>query len=199
MEQQKPQICIIHGGDAFDSNADARKALENMTLKYEYLLAFKSWKLWLAEQLPTHDVLLPNMPSKFDAKYDEWAILFSKVMPFLRPDAVLIGHSMGGIFLAKYLSEHPPTKQFAKLVLIAAPYDDESADSLNGFKVSDISALTNAAKEIHLLYSTDDPVVPFIEKDKYLHDLPNAKVHIFDDKQHFNDPVLPELLDIIRS
>jgi predicted alpha/beta hydrolase family esterase len=197
MTSERKQICIIHGGDAFASDADARHYLETMELNYERLLAFKGWKNWLAEQLPDYDVLLPQMPSKFNAKYDEWALYFSKVVPFLRPDAVLIGHSMGGIFLAKYFTENPPAEPFAKLILVAAPYDDESRESLRDFKIIDASALANAAKEIHLFFSTDDPSVPFVEKDKYLRDLPAAIVHAFNDKQHFNMPEFPELIEIL--
>src|SRR5690349_20387072 len=111
----KPQICIIHGGEAFESDDDARKSLEDISLSYDRLLVSPSWKSWLAEQLPNYDVLTPQMPSKFNAKYDEWALYFSKVLPFVRPDAVLIGHSLGGIFLAKYFSELIDPPHFHKL------------------------------------------------------------------------------------
>ena len=84
----------------------------------------------------------------------------SWIVPFLRPDATLIGHSLGGIFLAKYFTENPPTNPYTKLILIAAPYDDETGESLQGFKLADVSALTDAFSELHLLHSTDDPVVP---------------------------------------
>lgn len=195
----KPQVCIIHGGTVFYSDEQYRQALRDLTLSYDRLLYAPSWKNWLAEQLPDHDVLLPSMPNKINAKYDDWALYFSKVVPFLRPDAVLIGHSLGGIFLAKYFTENPPAKPFAKLILIAAPYEDESSESLKGFKLTDASALTDMFGEIHLLHSTDDPVVPFTEKNKYVLDLPDVKVHTFDDKQHFNEPALPLLVQLVGA
>ena len=197
MTDQKPQICTIHGGTVFESDEQYQQALRDLTLSYDRLLYAPSWKNWLAEQLPDHDVLLPSMPNKVNAKYDDWALYFSKVVPFLRPDATLIGHSLGGIFLAKYFTENTPEKPFSKLILIAAPYDDEAGESLKGFKLTDASALANMFDEIHLLHSTDDPVVPFAEKDKYLRDLPEAKVHIFEDKQHFNEPSFEELKNLI--
>ena len=197
MTDQKPQICTIHGGTVFESDEQYQQALRDLTLSYDRLLYAPSWKNWLAEQLPDHDVLLPSMPNKVNAKYDDWALYFSKVVPFLRPDATLIGHSLGGIFLAKYFTENTPEKPFSKLILIAAPYDDEAGESLKGFKLTDASALANMFDEIHLLHSTDDPVVPFAEKDKDLRDLPEAKVHIFEDKQHFNEPSFEELKNLI--
>ena len=194
----KPQVCIIHGGTVYESDEEYQQALRDITLSYDRLLYAPSWKNWLAEQLPDHDVLLPSMPNKINAKYDDWALYFSKVVPFLQPDATLIGHSLGGIFLAKYFTENPPAKPFAKLILIAAPYDDETGESLRGFKLTDASALADMFSEIHLLHSSDDPVVPFTEKDKYLRDLPEAKVRVFEDKQHFNEPSFNELLPLLN-
>lgn len=199
MTQQKPQICIIHGGVVFESDEAYQQSLRDLEINYDRLLYAPSWKNWLAEQVSDYDVLMPSMPNKINAKYDDWALYFSKIVPFLRPDAVLIGHSLGGIFLAKYFTENSLAKPFAKLILIAAPYDDETGESLKGFKLTDVSKLSDAFSEIHLLYSTDDPVVPFPENEKYLHDLPDAGIQVFDDKQHFNMPLFPELLELIAA
>lgn len=197
MTEQKPQICIIHGGTAFESDEAYQQSLRELELNYNRLLYAPSWKNWLAEQLPDYDVLLPSMPNKINAKYDDWTLYFSKVVPFLRPDAVLIGHSLGGIFLAKYFTENPPAKPFAKLILIAAPYDNETGESLGDFKLESAKSLANIAREVHLMHSIDDQVVPVTECDKYAADLPAAIIHKFADKQHFNDTTLPELLTAI--
>lgn len=197
MTLPREQICILHGGEAYASDADYRQALEDKMLLYERLLYAPSWKKWLAEQLTGSDVLLPSLPNPQNAKYDEWALYFSKVMPLLAPGATLIGHSLGGIFLAKYLSEHPPARPFARLILVAAPYDDESTESLGGFKLTNASRLQSAAREIHLFFSDDDPVVPLEEKNKYLRDIPSAILHQLSGKQHFNDPTFPELLALL--
>lgn len=193
----KPQICIIHGGETYPNDDEYRAVLESKDLSYERLLYAPSWKNWLAEQLTDHDVLMPSMPNKQNAKYDEWATYFSKVVSFLRSDATLIGHSLGGIFLCKYFLENVPIRPYGKLILVAAPYDDETGESLGGFRLEDTTNLPAIADQIHLFYSTDDPVVPVSEKDKYLLDAPSAISHIFADRQHFNGPSLPELLQLI--
>lgn len=191
------QVCIIGGGETYASDADFRRALAALELSYERLFYDTDWKPWLAEQLPDYDVLQPSMPSKQNAKYADWSVYFSKVLPFLRPEVVLIGHSLGGIFLAKYFSENPPAEKFAKIILIAAPYDDETVEPLGDFKISSAAKIADAAKETHLFHSKDDPVVPFAELAKYHSDLLNAQTHIFDDKAHFNQSEFRELLGLM--
>lgn len=193
------QLCIIHGGTVFNTKQDYLDYLAAKTPTYDRLLYSPDWKPWLAQQLPDFDVLMPSMPSKSNAEYEEWALWFSKIIPFLQPNAILVGHSLGGIFLAKYLCEHPPATPYAKLLLLAAPYNDETSESLRGFTRADYRALSSVAHEVHLLASTDDPVVPYAETLKYHHDLPGATLHRFHAYGHFNQSEFPELLQIIRS
>jgi predicted alpha/beta hydrolase family esterase len=195
----KPQICIIHGGTTFENDESFHRSLEKAAPSYERLLFNPDWKSWLPAQLPERDILLPSMPNKQNARYDDWSLYFSKILPLLTPEAVLIGHSLGGVFLAKYFSNSPPAEKFKKLILIAAPFGDEFAESLGDFKTSSAKGLETAAHELHLLYSQDDPVVPFSELDFYRRDLPKAIIHTFENKQHFNSPTLPELVSIIQS
>lgn len=192
------QLCIIHGGDTFASYDDYLGALRTKEVSYERLLYSPSWRHWLAEQLGDWDVIMPSMPGSQNVQYAEWELYFSKIMPYLDPSAVLVGHSLGGIFLAKYLSEQTPATPFAELILLAAPYDDETTESLGGFTLSSAAGLSKAAAEIHILHSTDDPVVPYAESTKYLQDLPAAHMHSFADKHHFISPTFPELLEIVR-
>lgn len=194
----KQQVCIIGGGMAFTSDADYHKWLAELEIDYEQLFwRAPDWKPWLAERLPDYDVLQPQMPNRQNAKYDEWSLYFGKILPFLRPNAILIGHSLGGGFLAKYFSDNPPTEPFARIILVAACYDDETSESLGSFKLVSASELASAASEIHLFQSRDDPVVPFSELAKYSQDLPRAKVHILEDRGHFNQSEFSELLEII--
>jgi predicted alpha/beta hydrolase family esterase len=197
MDHSKRQICILHGGTTYPDDESFRRSLAALTVDYDRLLYAPRWRNWLAEQLPDHDVLLPSMPNSQNARYEDWSLYFDKIMPYLRDDAVLIGHSLGGIFLAKYLTEHQPVRPLAALLLVAAPYDDETDESLGNFKVLNVSKLANAAHEIHLFHSKDDPVVHITELDKYRTDLPKAQVHVFEDKQHFNMSTFPELLALI--
>ena len=179
------QIVHIHGGSPFDSYERYLSALRNNPLTYESLFRKTKWRDWLAVTMTDFDVLLPTMPNKQNARYSEWKIYFEKLLPLLGNDVQLIGSSLGGIFLAKYLHENPLSTPVTRLILIAAPYDDATHEDLGDFILPSATGLEKSAKEIHLFHSKDDPVVPFTELAKFQSDLPSAKSHVFVDRGHF--------------
>ena len=192
------QILIIHGGDSFSSYDAYIRSLRSLEISYDRLRPQKKWKTWLAEQLPEADVLLPTFPNGSNAVYDEWVIYFEKLLPFLNDEVYLIGHSLGAMFLAKYLNEAPLNKPVKKLLLVAGGYDDESMEDLGSFKVTSAKNLPQSADEIHLFHSKDDPVVPYSELAKFQADLPDAIIHSFENRGHFLDESFPELLAILN-
>ncbi|MES2630420.1 MAG: alpha/beta fold hydrolase [Patescibacteria group bacterium] len=194
------QVCVIHGGNAFESKSDFIANLKATELDYDRLLYHPRWNNWLGETLTDFEVLLPTMPNASSAEYDEWSLYFSKILPFLKPNAVLVGHSLGGIFLAKYLNEHSNSLHFKKVILIAPPFRDETDESLASFRLpQNMSDLSSAADEFILFHSRDDFVVPFEETNKYLAILPHARATFFEDRGHINTPTFPELLDEIKK
>ena len=46
------------------------------------------------------------MPCKFMVDYEAWKIWFERHFQFLQKEVILIGWSLGGRFLLKYLSEN---------------------------------------------------------------------------------------------
>ena len=193
------QIVHIHGGNTFNSYARYLEALNNDPIRYERLLYTPRWREWLAQEIDDADVLLPSMPNKQNAQYEEWKIYFEKLLPLLGDDVQLVGYSLGAMFLAKYLHESPLSTPVRRLVLVSPCYDDESVEDLGSFQVTSAAGLEKSAKEIHLFHSKDDPVVPFTELAKFQRDLPTAKVHIFEDRNHFFQPTFPELKELLKS
>jgi predicted alpha/beta hydrolase family esterase len=89
-----------------------------------------SWKKWLSDGLSDHfETIKIDMPNTMNAKYEEWKVWFEKYFPHIHGThhhrahrttlerveekkldphvstrLILIGHSLGGIFLMKYLS-----------------------------------------------------------------------------------------------
>lgn len=190
------QIFIIHGGDSFNTYDGYLNNLKNSVLDYDRLKPAKKWRDQIIEVFDDADVLTPTMPGSANAKFEEWKIWFEKMIPFFEDDVRLVGHSLGAMFLAKYLNNYPLKKPVKQLILLAGGYD---AEDYGSFKIHSAKGLEKSADEIHLMHSQDDPVVPFEELAKFQADLPTAKVHIFKDRNHFLDKNFPELIEILKK
>ena len=199
----KKQIVAIHGGDTFETYEEWMEYLKTKPLNFERISTPQQyWKTWLREGLgEEYEVVLPEMPNKQNAKYAEWKIWFETTIPFLNEEVLLIGHSLGGIFLAKYLAEHTFPKKIRALFLVAAPFDHADADySLADFVLpSSLNKVMEQAKTIFLYHSENDPIVPFADLEKYAEALPTAVRRAFKDLGHFNTPEFPEIVKEIKN
>jgi len=197
----KTQIITIHGGETFGSYDTYITWLRSSVIDFNRATT-KSWKDTIGEILgDDYEVISLKMPNSLNAKYLEWKIWFEKYIPYFADNAIFVGNSLGGIFLAKYFSENIYNKGVKGIFMLAAPYGPCSpTDNLADFVLSkDLSKLGAYGSKVHLYHSEDDPVVPFSHLADYERALPNAKVRIFKDKQHFHVPELPELIEDIRS
>jgi len=196
----KHQIFVIHGGHASNSYEEYLKYLKEKEVTLGRLRS-KDWKASLGEKLGEEfEVFAPKMPNQQNAKYLEWKIYFEKLIPLMESDVVLIGHSLGGIFLAKYLSEETFPKKIRATFLVAAPFDAPDGRSLADFVLSSsLNKFEQQGGDIFLYQSRDDDVVPFSNVEEYQRALPHAHVSVFDDMGHFNSEHFPELEKDIRS
>jgi predicted alpha/beta hydrolase family esterase len=64
------------------------------------------------------------MPNKQNAQYEEWKLVFEKIIDKLDENFILIGHSLGAMFIVKYLSENTISKTIEKTLLLGTPFDD---------------------------------------------------------------------------
>ncbi|MCA9325406.1 alpha/beta hydrolase [Candidatus Saccharibacteria bacterium] len=193
------QVLVIHGGNSYSSRQKYLQELKAAELKYERLLYSPSWKLWLIDEMPDADILLPHMPNRDNAVYDEWVIWFEKILPFLEDDVRLVGHSLGAMFLAKYLQTNRFDNPVAQLHLVAGGYDDNSNEDCGSFLIESATNVAKSANETHLWHSQDDPIVAFHELAKFESDLPQARSHVFTDRGHFWQATFPELLDVLKQ
>lgn len=193
------QVIIIHGGHSYSSYDGYIKSLREQPVKYERLKLQKSWKPWIAEQMPESDVLLPSFPNGDNAVYDEWAIYFEKLITFFGDDVRLVGHSLGAMFLSKYLHTNKLPKKVSQLILIAGQYGEKPDDDVGSFVVTSAKGLEDSADEIHLFYSKDDPVITYDSLAAYEEDMPHAISHVYENRGHFNDETFPELLEVLNK
>lgn len=200
---KKKQILFIHGGYTFATKKAYLNFLKNY--KLDPYKKRKYWVNWLEKKLKNkYEVLKPQMPCDKNANYEEWKIWFKKYLPFLRDkNPILIGHSLGAIFLLKYLSENNLNKKIGQLHLIApAVFDDGlGPEKLSTFK-SDLKKIKNIkkrCKKFHLWHSKDDDVCLFQNSEIIKKIVPDIDFHIFKNRGHFKQESFPELLAIINK
>ncbi len=174
--------------------------LKNFEIDFEKVNV-KGWKPNLGDALgDDYEVILPRMPNSANAKYLEWKIWFEKYFPVIKDNIILIGHSLGASFLAKYLSEEDFHKKIKATFLIAGPYGkDDERDLVEFAPPENLESLTKQGGKIFLYHSKDDPVVLFQELKKYEDRLPTAHTRVFEGRGHFNQEELPEIVKDINS
>lgn len=185
----KHQLIFIHGGEAFENEEVYLQYL--VDTEYDPYAKRPNWKKWLADGLSDcFESFSPAMPSKQNASYPAWKIWFEKLFPYLNDQKlVIIAHSLGGIFIAKYLSENTFPKPITELHLIAPVLDNEGliGESIASFAfdVKNLPNLASQADKVHIWSSTDDPVVPRSHSERYHKVIENSILHTFETRQHF--------------
>ncbi len=202
MPPHKTQILYIHGGETHSSKREYLRWLKNRKV------ALEKEPRWNAEYLdqklgPRFQIIRPRMPLQDNARYGEWKIHFERFFPLLRNNLILIGSSLGGIFLAKYLSEHTFPRKILATYLVCPPFDNSlpKEDLVNGFQLqSNLSRIEKNSPRLTLLFSKNDDIVPVSQARKYAAKLKNAKIIIYKNKNgHFLVPTFPEIVRMIKG
>ena len=108
-----PNVFIIHGWEA---NKDS-----NWFSFLKISLEKSGCKVWLE-----------NFPNSKNPQYEEWKKFFKeKYLPHIKSNSILIGHSLGGTFLSRFLSEEK--LQIGELILVAPPIDDCGISEIANF------------------------------------------------------------------
>jgi len=199
---KKIQIFIVHGGMTFKNKKDYLYFLKTRKLSIEEKIRWTD--NFLKKNLSKNfEIIKPRMPLQDNAKYEEWKIHFENYFPQLKNNIILIGSSLGGIFLAKYLSENKFPKKILSTYLICSPYDNSlpEEDLVGGFKLkSNLSLLDNSSKNLYLMFSKDDDVVPVSHAEKFRKKLKNANIIIYKSKNgHFKISEFPEIIKLIKT
>lgn len=202
MSKKKIQIFIIHGGMTFKNKKDYLHFLKTRKISIEKKISWTGD--YLKKKLGKNfEIIKPCMPLQDNAKYKEWEMHFERYFPQLRNNIILIGSSLGGIFLAKYLSENKFPKKILSTYLICPPFDNTllGEDLVGGFKLKlDLSLIEKNSKNLNLLFSRDDDAVPISHAEKFRKKLKNANIIIYESKNgHFDISEFPEIIKMIKD
>ena len=202
MAKEKTQLFLIHGGMTFKKKSDYTHFLKTRKISIERKVRWGDE--YLRNKLgKTLQIIQPRMPCQDNSKYEEWKLHFERHFPYLNDNIILIGGSLGGIFLAKYLSENKFPKKILSVYLVSPPFDNTlPGETLTGgFELkSDLSLLEKSTKNLYLLFSKDDDVVPISHAEKYRKKLKHAKIIIYKSKNgHFEIQEFPEIIEMVKK
>lgn len=202
---KKHQVLVIHGGGNFAGTPREKliEELKSITVDIERLRRGEDWKGVLQKNLgDEYDVLAPRMPNPDQPLFEEWKVWFEQIIPVLDEEVILVGHSLGALFLIKYLSENNLGKDIRGVFLIAPPYkggDEEWRFRESGFVVGDDLSRLSQAEAVFLYHSHDDKVVPFSEFEILKEKIPNITAREFSDRGHFTGNNFPEIVEDIKG
>ena len=138
----------------------------------------------------------PQMPDPENPRYFRWKEVLDKKMNSGESKILLVGHSLGGSVLLKYISEEKFTRKIAGLFLVAAPFWGQSEWEIDEFMLrSDFELYVNRIPDIFIYHSCEDEWVPFEHMVHYSRVLLNARIRVLHGKDHEFFAGLPQLTE----
>jgi predicted alpha/beta hydrolase family esterase len=160
------------------------------------------WQAGLQDALgANYEVLTPQMPSPETPRYAAWKSQLEESLALLNDKSILVGHSLGGSVLLKYLSEETRQKSISGLFIVAAPcWGADQKWQSDEFAFRENFSNLLRIPRIVLYHSRDDEVVPFTHLAIFKQKLPSAIVRPLNGRGHeFNNEEFREIVDDIKS
>ena len=147
-----------------------------------------------------YDVRCPSMPNADRPEYEAWKRRIVEELAELDGEVILVGHSLGGSILLKYLSEEKVGRSVAGLFLVAPPYWGVEDWDVGEYELqADFASQLPRELPMFFYHSRDDDVVPFAHLALYAERLPLATVRELEGRGHqLNDDLSEVAQDIKR-
>ena len=116
------------------------------------------WLDWLQKQLRIRDInaATPDVPLAFKPDYQIWSKEYERYD--VTPETILVGHSCGGGFLVRWLSENKDIR--VGNVVLVAPWmnvnHEEDISFFDGFEID--SSIINRVNKLTIFSSTNDGI-----------------------------------------
>ena len=145
------------------------------------------WFSWLKRQLILKDIHAVSIepPFPFRPRYEEWKKEFERFE--CTPETILVGHSCGGGFLVRYLSEHNDL-EVGKVVLVAPwinPNNNPVSDTADFFDFEIDPDFPSRTKGMAVFISSDDDPSVVKTVDMLKEKVHGLELHEYTDKGHF--------------
>ena len=141
------------------------------------------------------------MPKPDEPDAAAWEAALSEHLRQQQMPLVLVGHSLGGSVILRYLADHGIPAGLAGVVAIAAPFWEMSGWQQEWALPRGSEARLAGLPRTVLYHSRDDDVAPVSHVDRYAEALPNALVRKVDGRGHlFADGNVADIVaDIVAA
>lgn len=155
---------------------------------------------WLTTQFGNKfNIIAPTMPHPENPDYEDWKLVLANLFATLSDRAVVVGHSLGGSSLLKYLTENAVKQDIQGLFVVAAPYwgaDDNWTEEIFRFQDNEPAEIDKVEK-MYIYHSRSDQVVPFQHQSCYSEKFPLAMAISVEGVDHvFPEPVEALIQDL---
>jgi len=159
-----------------------------------------AWIPWVQKQLIIRDIKAdtPEMPHAYLPDYALWQPELERFD--ITPETTLVGHSMAGGFLLRWLSEHPEVMP-ARVILVA-PSLDPLRQNETGFCEFEIDSALTERTQLIVMTSDNDSDKAEMSMNMIKAALPSADIIMYPGYGHFipdhmGKSTFAELIEII--
>lgn len=153
---------------------------------------YKNWIPWLKGEMSKRKIncIVPDFPSPIKQDYNSWQTILKAYLDigYITEETSFIAHSLGGIFITKFLIENKI--KIKKLITVAGfnniKFSDNN-DLYDSFYLSDeeLKNVKDYCKKIICIYSNNDPYVLLSKAEEFANEI-NAEKCLIKEAGHFN-------------
>lgn len=159
------------------------------------------WRPWLMRELEKQEIYACAlaMPNPDDPKLAEWLEEIRRhVDRNLTDNIYLVGHSLGGTAIIRYLEQYE-SPNLKGVVIVSAPCHRNSNGKVDDFLKDEFNwqIIKNKVQKVTVIHGDDDPLVPLSDAQETTREL-NGKLIVIPSGKHLNGSAgfdkLPEAL-----
>jgi uncharacterized protein len=164
-----------------------------------YKIMTEKWVPYIKNELGAgFEITCPRMPNPQFPQYSSWRTTIKNTLSKIEGPLILVGHSLGGTLLLKYLTEEKVSQEILGLYFIASPYFSED----KGWNYQDFFINIGPDKllgnyPVYSYHSTDDAIVPVGHQGFYASKFPQTIVRTLEG--HGHEYKMEEFKEIIQD
>jgi len=161
------------------------------------------WLPWLQKELIIRDIKAdtPEVPHAYEPDWETWCREVERYD--ITPETMLVGHSFGGGFWLRYLSEHPDL-HVGRVLLVGPWLDPDRTLKQHIFAGTLDKGLASRTAGLTVFYSQDDSENVSTSVDRIRQEVAGTEYRRFEKHGHFTyenlqGETFPELLGVLLS